>query len=268
MEIENLTKSQIVLLTLLVSFVTSIATGITTVALMDQTPPAITQTINRVVEHTVERVVPDQQSASAAQTVKETVIVKHSDAVASAVSEAHPSTVRISKSADGAPVAVGVAMTGSLIITDAAVISDGASYNAILSDGSTVPLVVSAEGSNGYLVALSPATSSPSFTSIAVQKTVPNLGESVIALTGLKNSRIASGIVTSIVSIPGATASSTEQAFDSSIDLGPLAAGSVFISTDGALVGIYSSVSDSIMPSSVVSKLRAAASESSATSGN
>ena len=35
---ENLTKPQIILLTLLVSFVTSIATGIVTVALMNQAP--------------------------------------------------------------------------------------------------------------------------------------------------------------------------------------------------------------------------------------
>ena len=50
MDMEELSKSQIILLTLLVSFVTSIATGIVTVSLMNQAPPAIAQTVNRIIE--------------------------------------------------------------------------------------------------------------------------------------------------------------------------------------------------------------------------
>src|SRR3989338_3691505 len=40
--VENLTKQQIVLVTLLVSFVTSLATGIITVSLMEQEPQGVT----------------------------------------------------------------------------------------------------------------------------------------------------------------------------------------------------------------------------------
>ena len=81
MELEKLNKSQIVLLTLLVSFMTSIATGIVTVSLMQQAPPEITETVSRVVEHTVEKVVPGQTAAVAVPQTIKTVVVKESDLI-------------------------------------------------------------------------------------------------------------------------------------------------------------------------------------------
>lgn len=56
MDIEDLTKTQLLLLTILVNFVTSIATGVLTVSLLDQAPTTVTQTVNRIVDHTIETV--------------------------------------------------------------------------------------------------------------------------------------------------------------------------------------------------------------------
>ena len=97
MDMEKLTKQQIVLLTLLVSFITSIATGIVTVALMDQAPAGVTQTINRVVERTIEKVVtePAKNNNSAAVVTRETIVVKEDDKIVESVEKNKNSIVRV-----------------------------------------------------------------------------------------------------------------------------------------------------------------------------
>lgn len=57
MEMKDLSNSQLMLLTILISFVTSIATGIATVALLQQAPSEVIQPINKVIQQTVEKVV-------------------------------------------------------------------------------------------------------------------------------------------------------------------------------------------------------------------
>jgi hypothetical protein len=64
MDLNDLNKSQLILLAILLSFVTSIATGITTVTLMQQAPASITVPINRVVKETVEKIVPAESGPS------------------------------------------------------------------------------------------------------------------------------------------------------------------------------------------------------------
>lgn len=62
MDINELNKTQLILLAILLSFVTSLATGITTVTLMEQAPRAVTIPINRIVKQTIEKVVPAESS--------------------------------------------------------------------------------------------------------------------------------------------------------------------------------------------------------------
>ncbi len=94
MQIEELNKTQIILLTLLVSFVTSIATGIVTVTLMDQAPADVVRTVNRVVERTVERVVPGP--AAVVTEIKEVpVIITEESLVMKVINNSSPSVVKI-----------------------------------------------------------------------------------------------------------------------------------------------------------------------------
>ena len=92
---EDLTKQQMVLLTLLVSFVTSMATGIITVALMNQVPQTMTQTINRVVERTIEKVVPTTPVNTQTVVTKETIVVKEEDKIVESIGKNSDSIVRI-----------------------------------------------------------------------------------------------------------------------------------------------------------------------------
>lgn len=241
MDIEQLTKSQIVLLTLLVSFVTSIATGIVTVSLMDQAPPAIAQSVSRVIEHTVEKVTPSGQAAAASVvTQQKTVVVKESDQIAQAVEKTDPSIVRISSNAD-TPVflGIGIVIESGVIITDSGALGERSEALIELAGGTRVRAFVSARDKGAGLAYLDAATSTvdgktPQWTPIAISTTNPVLGETVVSLAGRTISRIADGIITAL--IPGEKES--PDVIDTDIAGESILHGSPLIDTDGSLVGV------------------------------
>jgi hypothetical protein len=268
MDIENLTKGQIILLTLLVSFVTSIATGIVTVSLVQQAPPALTQTVNRIVERTVERVVENTTDATgkAVQTEK-TIVIKEADLIAGSVKAATPSVVAIyeraptvvqsaSESQSAEPIAAeaqvaataqsanvsesvpdifvsrGIYVDQSTVVTDATVIDPKKKYSIVsLSTGSTLEsLEIRIEDGIAYITVESGSGSAVK--SIGNSSSI-QLGQTLVVLGGERRVRVATGIISDL-----------QRNEDSTLNQFSIAdmkteAGSPAISLDGELIGIF-----------------------------
>src|SRR3989338_3009081 len=92
MDIKDLNKSQLILLAVLLSFITSIATGITTVTLMQQAPASVTVPVNRVIRQTIEKI--EQVEC---KTTVQTVIVKEEDLVVDAIAKNRDAVFALSK---------------------------------------------------------------------------------------------------------------------------------------------------------------------------
>ncbi|PIR85094.1 hypothetical protein COU15_02445 [Candidatus Kaiserbacteria bacterium CG10_big_fil_rev_8_21_14_0_10_45_20] len=192
MDIEQLSKSQIVLLVLLVSFVTSIATGIVTVSLLAQAPPAITQTVNRVVERTIETVVPsDSQQAASVITTETTVIVKEDELITESIQKSFEKIGRIrSGTATSSPiVGMGVLISNGQVITDLS-IADKEEHLISFSGGDFL-YTVSAEHKTIGVAVLTPVDERPSVSGFRVgDSNSLKLGQTQIALFGLNNNKV------------------------------------------------------------------------------
>jgi len=131
MDIKELNKTQLILLAVLLSFVTSIATGITTVTLMQQAPASFTAPINRVVQQTIEKI----QQVEGKTTIK-TIVIKEEDLVVDAIAKNKSAVFSITKEiedADFKTIEVGagrgfaVSVDG-IVVVDATLIPDKGVY--------------------------------------------------------------------------------------------------------------------------------------------
>ncbi len=193
---------------LLASFVTSIATGIITATLLEQAPPAVTQTINRVVERTIEQVVqvPEKNQTASTVITKETIVVKEDDQIVKAVEKNEPALVKfISQSSVGESepwvIAMGVVVDkNGLVVVYKPLLNQDAAYAIELYDGSTYPVrLVYDDGVRGLLVyeIVSEEPISLQFVPLGDSDGV-KLGQSVILLGGKEGSVVVEGMVSSL----------------------------------------------------------------------
>lgn len=197
---EHLTKAQIVLLTLFVSFVASMATGIVVVTLMQQAPEPIAQTITNVVERTIEKITPGP-------TVEKTntVIVKDEDLIVAAIARNIKSTVALRTTiGEGGVLGAGVGVIVSddgLMVTDRWNFGLGDLYATV--NGAQYTVTVLSNNSNntlglGRLVPVT-GTSTPAFTPVTLgDPTVLKLGQTAIVIGGRDAKSITAGFVSSL----------------------------------------------------------------------
>lgn len=197
---EHLNKSQIVLLTLFVSFVASMATGIVVVTLMDQAPAPVNQTITNVVERTIEKITPTFIEKPGKQ-----VIIKDEDLVVSAIDRNVKSVIafRVTGEAETSmPAGVGtIVSSDGLVITDRGNFGSGVLVTTI--DGVKYALeVLSNEKENslgvGRLTLLS-GTSTPAFSSAVLGNSdTLRLGQTAIIIGGRDGKTITTGLVNNL----------------------------------------------------------------------
>lgn len=244
---EDLNKTQIVLLCLFVSFVTSIGTGIITTSLLQEAPQNVTQTINRVVERTVETIVPQPTGVT---TREVTVVVKEEDLVIDAISKNRGSLVRIfERSAQAAPRSLGVVVNSDgLIMADKNSVSSNGSYNAVFADGRVYPLEFHSRSGDTqavFMKILIDNNAVSTFTPVSIGNSDSlQLGQTVIAVGGKEREQVSIGRITAAnraVVDENATTTQAVSEIESDSALRDSFAGSILLNLSGDVVGFENS---------------------------
>ncbi len=262
MDLNNLSKHQVILVALLVSFVASTATGIITVSLMNQAPPPVTQTIERVIQTTVEKVAPSSNGAAVAQV---TTIVKEDDATIAAIAKASQSIVRIysfnpsgfSRFAGFGVIATNSAKSKTYVVGNIFT-TDQSRFEGHLQGGNVVALsLISTNGATGLSI-FSPEQSADSAQAKAYAGAIftdsdgVSLGQTVVAIGGQTNPFISTGIISSLSSVTLSATSSSETVTNirANISDEDLLSNAVLVDLSGNIVGFKTgtSVSDGFIP--------------------
>ncbi len=92
---EDLNRSQLILLVLLVTFVTSVATAIVTATLVNQAPSPITQTVGKVIEKTVQTIIPANADNQKNTSPPQTVVITQEDQITKIAADTSSAVVSV-----------------------------------------------------------------------------------------------------------------------------------------------------------------------------
>jgi S1-C subfamily serine protease len=205
--VEDLNKQQIILLALLVSFVASVATSIMTYSLLNEAPLSVTQTINRIVERTVETVTPAQVNPPAVQEVKETVVVQEEELLIEAIAKNQNSLVRIwdknttaTTEEEKAFYGIGIVVGESRVIASKIDLPDK-EYEAALPGGiiATLKPISPNSGDKFSLFRLEGSENTELKAAALADSNTLQLGQTVIAIKGKDKNTISIGRLTSLI---------------------------------------------------------------------
>ncbi len=267
---EDLNKNQIILLTLLISFVTSIATGIMTSSLLQQAPLEVTRNINRIVEKTIETVTPATITTPAQKEVT-TVVVKEEDLVIDSINKNAKSLVRIKIKSSGVDstsfYGIGIVISkDGIIAADRKFMAEGDVYIATMNDGKEFPLTImgGSKQTNFILFKVNQGDdvtekTAYQFSPATLSEAEPKLGQTVIALGGQEENAVSVGRIISL-DIKDSTVGSTTTKYLASINTDvatkDLVDGSPILNLSGDLVGFRLSdeAVKTFIPSSILKK--------------
>lgn len=252
MEIEELSKAQLLLLTVMVNFVVSIATGVLTVSLLDQAPVTVTQGVTRIVDHTIQSIATPIQSVNPIKTITSSnnPAPSNEQLVTAAVAADVARSVLIHKSSTSTPaIAFGTYLPKSRAVATAAV--TGLPKEAVIefSDGSTALASISRSSNTLVIYGFAddakllnaPAAGAVDTKSLKQGQTVVGLTKDSAAITGIISKVAPTGITTSLSGVP---------------------VGGGVVDLSGLVIGIGSTVPGVLIPSdAIITLLESAASD-------
>ena len=228
---DSLSKHQLILVALLISFVTSLATGIVTVSLMSQAPQGVTRTITQVIRETVASAVPAGGATSTAA-----VSIAVDDQVADSVSKVSSSIVKLRDGDNGPIVALGLVVgEKGVIMTDKNIMDKLNAPEVVLADNSSFPVAVIRFQIAGNIAFLAP-------TGVFTRELIPidfaqpaRLGATVWTLSGSSTLALSQGIISKLEPV---VPPATMPIMETSITADRFLLGAPLFDATGAVVGI------------------------------